>query len=42
VAIAQRIVERHGGTLTFESARGRGTVARVGLPAQVAALARVA
>ncbi len=34
VAIAQRIVERHGGTLAFESRLGRGTVARVVLPAQ--------
>ena len=32
VAIAQRIVERHGGTLVFESAPGRGTTARVSLP----------
>lgn len=31
VAIAQRIVERHGGTLQYESVRGRGTVARVTL-----------
>ncbi len=37
VAIAQRIVERHGGTLSFESAAGRGTIARVTLPAVVAA-----
>src|SRR5207248_867660 len=28
VAIAQRIVERHGGTLAYESAPGRGTAAR--------------
>jgi two-component system sensor histidine kinase PilS (NtrC family) len=32
VAIAQRIVERHGGTLAFESVSGRGTIARVTLP----------
>jgi two-component system sensor histidine kinase PilS (NtrC family) len=32
VAIALRIVERHGGTLGFESVPGRGTVARVTLP----------
>lgn len=32
VAIAQRIVERHGGTLAFESGPGRGTTARVSLP----------
>jgi two-component system sensor histidine kinase PilS (NtrC family) len=32
VAIAQRIVERHGGTLSFESLPGRGTIARVALP----------
>ncbi len=32
VAIAQRIVERHGGALTFECPRDRGTIARVTLP----------
>jgi len=32
VAIAQRIVERHGGVLSFECPRGRGTIARVTLP----------
>jgi PAS domain S-box-containing protein len=36
VAIAQRIVERHGGTLVFESALGRGTTARVSLPVATA------
>jgi two-component system sensor histidine kinase PilS (NtrC family) len=39
VAIAQRIVERHGGTLTFESIPGRGTIARVTLPGVAAAAA---
>ena len=33
VAIAQRIVERHGGAITYEGAPSRGTVARVTLPA---------
>ena len=33
LAIAQRIVERHGGVLTLESEAGRGTTARVQLPA---------
>jgi two-component system, NtrC family, sensor histidine kinase PilS len=42
VAIAQRIVERHGGTLAFESAPGRGTVARVCLPAENGILAEAA
>jgi PAS domain S-box-containing protein len=42
VAIAQRIVERHGGTLVFESAPGRGTVARVSLPAENGILAEAA
>ena len=32
MAIALRIVERHGGTLAFESVPGRGTIARVTLP----------
>ena len=32
IAIAQRIVERHGGLLSFECPRGRGTIARVALP----------
>jgi PAS domain S-box-containing protein len=42
VAIAQRIVERHGGTLTFTSAPGRGTVAHVSLPAEIGVLAEAA
>ena len=42
VAIAQRIVERHGGTLVFESAPGRGTTARVTLPAATAPVAQAA
>ena len=42
VAIAQRIVERHGGTLVFESAAGRGTTARVSLPAATAPVAKAA
>ena len=42
VAIAQRIVERHGGTLVFESAPGRGTTARVSLPAATAPVAQAA
>ena len=35
VAIAQRIVERHGGALGYESAPGRGTAARVVLPSRM-------
>jgi signal transduction histidine kinase len=42
VAMAQRIVERHGGTLVFESAPGRGTIARVSLPAGIEILAKAA
>jgi two-component system, NtrC family, sensor histidine kinase PilS len=42
VAIAQRIVERHGGQLTFASAPGRGTSARVSLPGAVIHRARAA
>ena len=42
VAIAQRIVERHGGRLSFESAPDRGTVARVTLPAEIGILADAA
>jgi len=41
LAIASRILERHGGALTFESAPGRGTTARVGLPGE-AVVARAA
>ena len=33
IAIARGIIEQHGGTLDFESARGRGTSAIVRLPA---------
>jgi signal transduction histidine kinase len=32
VGICRRIVEEHGGTLTFESMVGRGTTARVTVP----------
>jgi len=41
IAIAQRIVERHGGVLSFDSRPGEGTIARVALPRaeQPAALA---
>jgi PAS domain S-box-containing protein len=42
VAMAQRIVERHGGTLVFESEPGRGTIARVNLPADIQLLAKAA
>jgi len=42
VAIAQRIVERHGGTLVFESVPGRGTTARVSLPVATAPVAQAA
>ncbi len=42
VAIAQRIVERHGGTLSFKSTPGRGTVARVSLPVEIGVLAEAA
>ena len=42
LTIASRIVERHGGTLTLESAPGRGTTVRVGLPVDEAVLARAA
>ena len=40
--IAQRIVERHGGTLTLHSAGERGTIARITLPATAGAAARAA
>ncbi len=42
VAMAQRILERHGGSLVFESAPGRGTIVRVSLPAEVEILAKAA
>ncbi|MBI5709235.1 MAG: PAS domain S-box protein [Candidatus Eisenbacteria bacterium] len=42
VAIAQRIVERHGGTLAYRSVPGRGAVAGVILPACVEALIQAA
>jgi PAS domain S-box-containing protein len=42
VAMARRIVERHGGTLVLESAPGRGAIARVRLPAEVRILAEAA
>src|SRR5262249_5226280 len=40
--IAQRIVERHGGTLTLHSAGERGTIARITLPATAGVAARAA
>lgn len=40
--IAQRIVERHGGTLTLHAANQRGTIARITLPATAGAAARAA
>lgn len=42
VAIAQRVVERHGGTLSFDSAPGRGTTVRVTLPAAEPAIVAAA
>jgi signal transduction histidine kinase len=42
VAMAQRIVERHGGRLAFESTPGRGTIARVSLPVEIGILAEAA
>ncbi|HTM58571.1 MAG TPA: ATP-binding protein [Candidatus Udaeobacter sp.] len=42
IAIAQRIVERHGGTLSFDSVLHQGTTVRVSLPAVAAAAARAA
>jgi two-component system, NtrC family, sensor histidine kinase PilS len=42
VAMAQRIVERHGGRLSFESTPGRGTIARVSLPVEIGILAEAA
>jgi signal transduction histidine kinase len=40
--IAHRIVERHGGKLTLESPRGRGTIVRVDLPEGAPAVAQAA
>ncbi len=40
--IAQRIVERHGGTLTLLAGEERGTIARITLPATAGATARAA
>jgi len=40
--IAQRIVERHGGTLTLHSTGERGAIARITLPATAGAAARAA
>jgi signal transduction histidine kinase len=42
LAIASRIVERHGGSLSLDSTPGRGTVARVVVPAEGSALQRAA
>jgi len=42
VAIAQRIVERHGGSLSFESVPNQGTTVRVVLPAVAAEAALAA
>jgi two-component system sensor histidine kinase PilS (NtrC family) len=42
VAIAQRIVERHGGSLSFESVSNQGTIVRVTLPAVAAQASRAA
>jgi PAS domain S-box-containing protein len=42
IAIAQRIVERHGGQLAFVSAPRRGTVARVTLPRERTQVAQAA
>jgi len=42
VAIAQRIVERHGGVLSFECPHGHGTIARVSLPRVDVRLAQAA
>ncbi len=42
IPIAQRIVERHGGTLVLQPAPGRGTIARVTLPGTVAVAVRAA
>ena len=42
IAIAQRIVERHGGSLSFESVPNQGTTVRVVLPAAAASAALAA
>ncbi len=42
IALAQRIVERHGGALSFECPRGRGTIARVVLSRAQASVAQAA
>jgi signal transduction histidine kinase len=42
VAIAQRIVERHGGSLSFESIPSEGTTVRVTLPAAAVSAAQAA
>jgi two-component system sensor histidine kinase PilS (NtrC family) len=42
IAIAQRIVERHGGVLSFECPPDRGTIARVTLPRVEAGMAQAA
>jgi PAS domain S-box-containing protein len=42
VAIAQRIVERHGGVLSFECPHSHGTIARVTLPRVDADMAQAA
>jgi PAS domain S-box-containing protein len=42
IALAQRIVERHGGVLSFECPRGRGTIARVVLSRVQAVVAQAA
>ena len=42
IAIAQRIVERHGGSLSFETVPSQGTTVRVTLPAAAASAAQAA
>jgi two-component system sensor histidine kinase PilS (NtrC family) len=42
IAIAQRIVERHGGSLSFDSVPNQGTIVRVTLPAAAASAAKAA
>ena len=41
IAIARGIIEQHGGTLDFESTKGRGTSAIVRLPAHVTGLEKL-